>query len=128
MTKYIYLADGGGLPSTILGLILFMRMAFERRLALLVEKKRLTVVGRGRGCRYLQPATLDIDSARHDLRADKVEAEIYVPTSTEGEVIKQAVREPIQKRHPVGYNRAFLDDYRPNDTFYLCTGNSAAST
>ncbi|OFZ86623.1 MAG: cell filamentation protein Fic, partial [Betaproteobacteria bacterium RIFCSPLOWO2_02_FULL_62_79] len=45
--------------------------------------------------------------------------EIYIPISPEGEVIKQAVREPIQNRRPVGYNRAFLDAYRPNDTFYL---------
>ena len=45
--------------------------------------------------------------------------EIYVPISPEAGVIKQAVREPIQNRNPVGYNRAFLDGYRPNDTFYL---------
>ena len=29
MTQNIYLADGGGLPGTILGLILFKRIAFE---------------------------------------------------------------------------------------------------
>lgn len=29
------------------------------------------------------------------------------------------VRLPIQQRQPVGYNRAFLDSYRPNVSFYL---------
>ena len=48
-----------------------------------------------------------------------LQSEIYIPVSHEGEGIKQAVRAPIQERHPVGYNRAFLDSYRPNDTFYL---------
>jgi fido (protein-threonine AMPylation protein) len=46
-------------------------------------------------------------------------AEVYVPLSPEGEAIKQAVREPIQNRRPVGYNRTFLDSYHPNETFYL---------
>lgn len=38
---------------------------------------------------------------------------------SEGEAVKNAVREPIQNRNPVGYNRAFLNDYRPNESFYL---------
>ena len=28
-------------------------------------------------------------------------------------------RAPIQERHPTGYDREFLDRYRPNETFYL---------
>jgi hypothetical protein len=36
-----------------------------------------------------------------------------------GKAIKQAVRAPIQDRQPVGYQRDFLDDYRPNVTWYL---------
>ena len=94
----------------------------QRRLALLVEQKRLTVEGRGKGSRYLQypqPVTLHIHSAHHAHRVGNVELEVYVPVSPEGEAIKLAVREPIQNRNPVGYNRAFLDEYRPNDTFYL---------
>jgi hypothetical protein len=45
--------------------------------------------------------------------------ETYIPISPEGEAVKQAVRQPIQNRRPVGYNRGFLDAYRPNDSFYL---------
>ncbi|MFH0785212.1 MAG: hypothetical protein V2B20_25115 [Pseudomonadota bacterium] len=45
--------------------------------------------------------------------------EAFIPISKEGEGIKQAIRQPIQNRRPVGYNRDFLDSYRPNNTFYL---------
>ncbi|MCP4981742.1 MAG: Fic family protein, partial [Gammaproteobacteria bacterium] len=48
-----------------------------------------------------------------------VQVEIYPPIFAEAEAIKQAVRAPIQNRQPVGYQRAFLDDYRPNVTYYL---------
>ncbi len=95
------------------------RRTLQRRLALLVRQKRLTVEGRGRGSRYRLPV---ITGEAHIVLGDaKLEArgEVYIPISPEGEVIKQAVREPIHNRRPVGYNRAFLDAYRPNDTFYL---------
>ena len=91
----------------------------QRRLALLVAEKRLIAEGRGRASRYRLPAYTA--KANAELPALKGEAygETYVPISSEAEVIKRAVREPIQRRHPVGYDRTFLDGYRPNDTFYL---------
>jgi len=95
------------------------RRTLQRRLALLVEQKRLIVEGRARGSRYRLPV---ITGEAHLIAAGaKMEArgEVYVPISPEGEIIKQAVREPVQNRRPVGYNRAFLDAYRPNDTYYL---------
>lgn len=95
------------------------RRTLQRRLALLVRQKALTVEGRGRGSRYRLPVITG--EARIVLGDAKPEAreEVYTPISPEGEVTKQAVREAIQNRRPVGYNRAFLDAYRPNDTFYL---------
>jgi Fic family protein len=81
------------------------RRTLQRRLALLVQQKRLTVEAH-------------IRLAGNVLKAH-VEVEVYVPISPEAEVIKQAVREPIPHRHPVGYNRAFLEAYRPNRTLYL---------
>jgi hypothetical protein len=92
----------------------------QRRLALLVEQKRLVAEGRGKGRRYRTTVAiagegrLSADSARLEARG-----EVYVPISSEGEATKQAVRAPIQNRQPVGYQRAFLDDYQPNVTFYL---------
>ncbi len=94
------------------------RRTLQRRLALLVKQGRLIVEGRGRGIRYRRaPIELAADVTM-SIRA-AADLTVYIPVSPEGDVIKQAVREPIQNRSPVGYNRAFLDKYRPNDTFYL---------
>ena len=105
------------------------RLAFElpprmlqRRLALLVEQKRLLAEGRGKGRRYrLPPGDAVIGSATTQVSAigQRADGEVYPPISAQAETIKQAVRAPIQHRHPVGYQRAFLDDYRPNETYYL---------
>ncbi len=112
---------GGGSIEDITGAlpITLPHRTLQRRLAWLVAEKRLIAEGRGRASRYRLPAvTAEIHAVEH---ADKVEifAETYIPISSEAEVIKRAVREPIQRRRPVGYDRTFLDGYRPNDTFYL---------
>ena len=92
----------------------------QRRLALLAEQKRLIAAGQRKGRRYRVPVTI---TGKGNLVAGSaiVEAhgEVYVPISPEAEAVKQAIRAPIQKRQPVGYQRAFLDDYRPNVTYYL---------
>ena len=41
------------------------------------------------------------------------------PLSDPGVEIRSLVRQPLLARHPVGYERGFLDSYRPNQTFYL---------
>jgi hypothetical protein len=92
----------------------------QRRLALLVEQKRLVAEGRGKGRRYRAPVTI---TGKGGLVAGSAtlegRGEVYVPISPEAEAIKHAVRAPIQNRRPVGYKRAFLDVYRPNVTYYL---------
>ena len=45
--------------------------------------------------------------------------ENLIPLSPIALAIQEAVRKPIQARRPVGYNREFLDTYRPNETYYL---------
>ena len=91
----------------------------QRRLAVLVEQKRLMAEGQGKGRRYRMPhATLTVGSSL-DTLGDEARVEVYVPISPEAEAVKQAIRAPIQKRQPVGYQRAFLDDYQPNVTCYL---------
>src|SRR6056297_236602 len=90
----------------------------QRRLALLVEQKRLAAEGRAKGRRYrLPPADIVIrgKSAQLALTADPGEVGLYLPVSPEAKAIRASVREPIQNRRPVGYQRDFLDDYRPNE-------------
>ncbi len=83
----------------------------QRRLKLLAEQGRIVIRGTGKGTRYF-PVTPLADKG-------KTTAETYVPISSEAEAVRQAIRKSIQNRKPVGYNRAFLDEYRPNETFYL---------
>jgi hypothetical protein len=94
----------------------------QRRLALLVEQKRLVAEGRGKGRRYRSPPghnVVRVKPAEPAISAHPPQVEIYPPVSAEAEAIREAVRAPIQKRRPVGYRRDFLDDYRPNVTNYL---------
>jgi hypothetical protein len=94
------------------------RRTLQRRLAQLVEQGRLTPQGVGRAAKYrLAPVT---DTAVPETN-DEAEAtgEVYVPASPEGEEIKAYVRQPVQRRRPVGYNLEFLHSYTPNQMSYL---------
>jgi len=92
----------------------------QRRLALLAEQRRLIAEGWGKGRRYRAPVTLaSKGSSAAGSPVAEARGEVYVPTSSEAEAVKQVIRAPIQERRPVGYQRAFLDDYRPNVTYYL---------
>ena len=94
----------------------------QRRLALLVEQKRLIAEGRGKGRCYRLPAgdvVVHAKIARLAITMHPAGVEIYPPVSRDAKAIKQAFRAPIQHRRPVGYQRGFLDDYRPNETYYL---------
>ena len=97
---------------------LLPRRTLQRRLGHLVAQKKLILKGRGRGSRYIKIVRLEIDATLPTLKIES-HAEVYIPVSREGEQIKQAVREPVQNRQPVGYNREFIDDYIPNTTSYL---------
>lgn len=95
------------------------RRTLQRRLANLVKHNKLIVEGRGRAHRYRNPAITGTLNATLGVLEAQISGELYVPTSPEGESIKKAIREPLQKRRPVGHNRVFLDAYRPNETYYL---------
>ena len=85
------------------------RRTLQYRLRALVDAGRLRFTGDGRAARYhhgdeiiAQPDPADI-----------------VPISPEGSAVLAYVRQPVAVRQPVGYERSFLDRYRPNETFYL---------
>ncbi len=101
------------------------RRTLQRRLALLVKEGRLRIEGRGRASRYRPVPAAEITGVLPGLEG-RIEAGPYVPVSPEGQAVKQAVRRPLHERRPVGYNRAFLDEYRPNETFYLSPDVRAA--
>ncbi|MCB1745029.1 MAG: Fic family protein [Gammaproteobacteria bacterium] len=92
----------------------------QRRLALLVEQGRLIAEGQRKGRRYRVAGTV---AGKANLLegndTGKGRGESYVPLSPEAEPFKQAVRAPLHTRRPVGYQRDFLNEYRPDETHYL---------
>lgn len=103
------------------------RRTLIRRLNALVDQGRLRRRGEGRALIYVLPSEAPGTTAGVEARAEMTlpavqltaEAETYVPLSDAGREVRNYVRQPIQQRKPVGYNRDFVESYRPNETFYL---------
>lgn len=91
------------------------RRTLQYRLKSLVDDKRLVMEGEGRWARYKLPRIEPTVGAT----AEGPEGEAAIPVSPAGEEIRAYLRQAPAARKPVGYNRAFLDSYRPNESFYL---------
>ena len=89
------------------------RRTAQRRLARLVAEGRIRAVGEGRARRYTGRGR-DTPAGPAD---DGFPAGI--PISEDSREILAHLRQPIEARQPVGYQRDFLASYRPNDTWYL---------
>lgn len=96
------------------------RRTIGRVLSRLVRKSRIEMRGETRAVRYFprQPNQTDapLTAPPPTLSA---ETEVYVPLSGDAPKLREWVRRPITLRQPVGYDRAFIDAYRPNETYYL---------
>lgn len=96
------------------------RRTLQRRLASLIEQKRIVSEGVGRGLRYRRAHRIvEVSITEHVHATDQIAAEVYIPISSEGEEIKAYVRQPRQQRKPVSYKNEFLEQYHPNQTTYL---------
>src|ERR1700722_6738587 len=88
----------------------------------LVEDGRLTQEGKGPAARYRLPRAVaqqkEIAARPTGAEAEKSD-EAEIPLSTESEKIREYLHQPSAGRKAVGYNRQFLDNYRPNTSFYL---------
>ena len=95
------------------------RRTLQRWLNDLIAQERLRKEGKGRATRYLRGKI--ITASTHAIAGARVaaHAEILIPLSDQAREVEAYVRQPVQKRTPVGYNRTFLDSYRPNVSFYL---------
>ncbi len=83
------------------------------RLKRLVEDNRLVREGAGRATRYR------LSTGEETSGAAEAPGKQSIPISKAGKEIRKYVRQAPESREPVGYDRAFLDSYRPNETFYL---------
>lgn len=88
------------------------RRTLQRRLGELVDQKRIAAVGESKARLYRALET-------GDAYPRQSEAEFYVPVTPSAQEILDYVRQPIQNRQPVGYDREFLEAYRPNESWYL---------
>lgn len=95
------------------------RRSLQRWLTDLIDQGRLRKEGQGRATRYLRGKIVTASVQASAQAKMTVQAGILIPLSFEAKQIVAHVRQPVQKRTPVGYNRAFLDNYRPNVSFYL---------
>lgn len=88
----------------------------QHRLALLVKQGRLQAEGKARA-RLYRPINREKEiTPEVDV---KKQIEQSIPLTAVSEEIQRIVRQPVQARKPVGYNREFLDKYRPNESYYL---------
>jgi len=96
------------------------RRTLQRRLGDLVGQKYVVTEGKGPALRYRSPPrVIAVEITEQVGATDEVSAEVYVPVSPSGQEVLGYVRRPIQQRKPVGYDRSFLEEYRPNETPYL---------
>jgi hypothetical protein len=92
--------------------------SLARLLKRLIRHQRIRVQGRGRTTRYFPVIYGSVAVTEAD-DTGSATGEVYVPISGESGMLREWVRRPITQRRPVGYDRALLDSYRPNETFYL---------
>lgn len=92
------------------------RRTLQRRLGDLAKHKHVAIEGKGPALRYRRHHR---EIAEQVVAADEANIGVYVPVSPSGQEVLDYVRQPIQQRKPVGYNRSFLEAYRPNETTYL---------
>ncbi len=91
----------------------------QYRLKHLVEAGRLAKVGKGRGTKYRLLAEAVGESPAGATAPVYGSDGTSMPLSKESAEIRDHLRRPLQVRKPVGYNREFLDAYRPNVSFRL---------
>jgi Fic/DOC family len=97
----------------------------QYRLKYLADHNRLIKQGDGRWAKYRLPlAQAPAGSPAGEARPDG-QAELAVPLSKNAAKVQSYVRQPVTARKPAGYNRAFLDSYRPNVSSYLSPGEQA---
>ena len=105
------------------------RRTAQRWLNQLQEQGLVLAQGQARARRYLAikkpdaAAGGDATGSTQPLSTQELEQEdifpSHIPLSSDSRDILAYVNQPLQARKPVGYQRAFLESYLPNQTWYL---------
>jgi fido (protein-threonine AMPylation protein) len=91
------------------------RRTAQRWISQLIDGGQVTAIGEGRARRYLAVRTAAI--AATATQEDRFPS--HIPLSADSRDIVAYIDQPPEARKPVGYQRDFLDFYRPNVTWYL---------
>lgn len=92
------------------------RRTAQRLIAKLIESGQVTAQGKGRARRYFGAGTR-IGTVTMASKTDGFPP--FIPLSADSQDILAYIDQPLEARKPVGYQRDFLDAYRPNETGYL---------
>jgi len=97
------------------------RRTLQRRLQKLIDGQRVATKGASIALVYklISGRVVPASGAMTRAATATADAGLYVPISGEGASIRDRVRLPLMHRRPVGYQREFLQTYRPGTTFYL---------
>lgn len=90
----------------------------QRRLAALVESGRLIHEYRNLVHVYKCRVPVLPGPVRRIMEPEAT-YEAHLPVSAEGEEIRALIRKPLADRTPIGYDRKFLENYKPGTTRYL---------
>lgn len=93
------------------------RRTLQYRLNHLVKEGRLVKEGDSRWTIYKLPMQKGSGKAAKEGKGAKDEIDILL--SEQAKKARSYVRKPVGEREPRGYERKFLDQYRPNETRYL---------
>jgi hypothetical protein len=105
--------EGASLEEVMVGLDPTVpRRTLQRWLASLVKNNDLIAIGLARARRYKLLHTPQKEVSQ-PLRS------IPFPITEAAALIQEKVTQPLHARHSVTYNREFLENYRPNVTYYL---------
>ena len=97
------------------------RRTLQYRLKNLVDAGRLRKEGEGRWAKYYLPEA----PARGELTGEGRLEATGIARSKGGDEVRAYLKKPPEARKPVGYDRGFLESYRPNESFYLSAKDRA---
>jgi len=92
------------------------RRTSQRLIANMIAQGQVSAVGEGRARRYFRASSSAGTSVQH---AGTDAFPSFIPISADSHDILAYIDQQVEARKPVGYQRDFLDAYRPNETWYL---------
>jgi Fic family protein len=123
LTLIQQLAPGATLSELLAAQPGLVRRTVQRQLAQLIDDHAIVGIGAGRARRYYVTTQRITDYAvareAEPLKVAQERTPYLASLPLDGADILAYITRPLQARHPVGYQREFLDDYQPNQTWYL---------